>query len=58
MSKRPSNSCRKKRANDSVPCSVTIPIELQQQIIARANQEDRTFSAVIRRAVAQYVGSK
>ena len=58
MSKRHSNSCRKKKPNDSVPCSVAIPVELQQRAIERAKQEDRTFSALIRRAVAAYVGNE
>lgn len=50
------NSCRKKAANDNVPCSVAIPVELQEALIRRAAAEDRTFSAVVRRAVAAYVG--
>lgn len=50
------NSCRKKKANDSVPCSVAIPADLQQALIRKAELEDRTFSAVVRRAVAAYVG--
>lgn len=53
---RPHNSCRKKRPNNSVACSVAIPVELQEALIRRAEAEDRTFSAVVRRAVAAYVG--
>lgn len=49
-------SCRKKSANDSVPCSVSIPIELQKALIQKAESEDRSFSSVVRQAVAAYVG--
>jgi predicted transcriptional regulator len=49
------SSCRKKRANESVPCSITIPKDLQLRLIAQAEKEDRSFSAVVRRAVASYL---
>jgi hypothetical protein len=49
-------SCRKKAPNDQAPCSVTMPVSLQQAVIRAAQQEDRSFSAIIRRAVERYVG--
>lgn len=55
MSK-PKSSCRKKKADENVPCSITIPRELQEALIKKAESEDRSFSAVVRRAVSAYVG--
>lgn len=52
-----SKSCRKKKANDTVPCSVAIPRDLQSAIIRVAEAEDRSFSAVVRRAVVAYLGA-
>jgi len=49
-------ACRKKTRADGTPCSIAIPAPLQEAIIRRARAEDRSFSAVVRRAVAQYVG--
>jgi hypothetical protein len=48
-------SCRKKSPSDQAPCSVTMPVSLQQAIIKVAEQEDRSFSATVRRAVERYV---
>jgi hypothetical protein len=33
-----------------------MPVSLQQAVIRAAQQEDRSFSAIIRRAVERYVG--
>lgn len=46
-------ACRKKTGNS--PSSVVLPIELQAAVIDVAKKEDRSFSAVVRRAVAAYV---
>lgn len=50
-------SCRKRRADDAKPCSVTMPVALQQAIIRRADAEDRSFSATVRRAVETYLAT-
>jgi len=52
MSKPHPSACRKRSADASKPCSVPMPAELQQAIILRARREDRSFSAVVRRALA------
>jgi hypothetical protein len=49
------NACRKHKADDSKPCSVPMPVEMQAAIIRRAEAEDRSFSAVVRRALAAYL---
>jgi len=51
-------SCRKKAPSDQAPCSVTMPVSLQQAVIRAAEKEDRSFSAIIRRAVEVYVDQK
>lgn len=48
-------ACRKKTARHNVPCSVTMPADLQEKVIRVAEAEDRSFSATIRRAVESYV---
>jgi len=48
-------SCRKIKADDSKPCSVAMPIAMQNAIIRRAQLEDRSFSATIRRALEVYL---
>jgi hypothetical protein len=56
MSKQsPKNACRKRRADDSKPCSVPMPAAMQDAIIRRAQAEDRSFSSVVRRALTQYL---
>jgi hypothetical protein len=50
--------CRKKKPNDAVACSVVIPKELQEAVIRKADREDRSFSSVVRLAVAAYVGAE
>jgi hypothetical protein len=47
-------SCRKKNSTKAA-CSVVMPIDLQAAIIETAIREDRSFSAVVRRAIATYV---
>lgn len=46
-------ACRKKPRAQS--CSVTLPLQLQQAVVNKARQEDRSFSSVIRQALAIYV---
>ena len=48
-------ACRKRASDESKPCSVTLPKPLQEAIIRRANQDDRSFSATVRRALEAYV---
>jgi len=47
---------RKKTFNDSVPVSVLMPGILQRQVAKRAKAEERSFSAVVRRAVKRELG--
>lgn len=49
------SACRKTRADDSKPCSVPMPVEMQTAIIRRAKAEDRSFSSVVRRALVRYL---
>lgn len=51
------NACRKRKADDSKPCSVPMPLEMQQAIIRRAEREDRSFSSVVRRALSAYLNT-
>jgi hypothetical protein len=48
-------ACRKQKADQSKPCSVPMPVEMQLAIIRRAEAEDRSFSAVVRRALSSYL---
>jgi hypothetical protein len=48
-------ACRKRTGDDAKPCSVTMPRTLQEAIIRRADAEDRSFSATVRRAIEQYL---
>jgi len=48
-------ACRKHKPDASRPCSVPMPVEMQQAIILRAKREDRSFSSVVRRALEQYL---
>jgi len=48
-------ACRKRTGDDTKPCSVTMPRPLQEAIIRRADAEDRSFSATVRRAIEQYL---
>jgi hypothetical protein len=47
---------RKKKFRDDVPASVLIPAPLQRAIAARAVKEERSFSAVVRRAIKKDFG--
>jgi hypothetical protein len=49
------SACRKRKANSAVPCSIPMPIAMQEALMRRAMQEDRSFSATIRQAVAAYL---
>jgi hypothetical protein len=49
------SACRKHTADQSKACSVPMPAEMQAAIIRRAQAEDRSFSAVVRRALAAYL---
>lgn len=57
MENKQTSPCRKRRASDNVPCSVTIPAALQQSLIRISLAEDRSFSATVRKAVEAYVAS-
>lgn len=48
-------ACRKRRVDEAIPCSITMPKQLQEAVIQRARQEDRSFSATVRRAVETYL---
>lgn len=48
-------ACRKRAGDDHKPASVTMPKELQEAVIRAADREDRSFSAVVRRALEQYL---
>lgn len=47
---------RKKSFRDDVPTSVILPIPLQEAIDRRATAEERSFSAVVRRALKKELG--
>jgi hypothetical protein len=47
---------RKKRFHDNVPASVLIPAALQRAVETRATAEERSFSAVVRRALKKELG--
>ena len=49
-------ACRKRASDENKPCSVTLPKALQEAVIRRANADDRSFSATVRRALETYVG--
>lgn len=49
-------ACRKRHAHATQPCSVTMPVALQEAVIRKANAEDRSFSATVRRALEMYCG--
>lgn len=49
------SACRKRKANSAVPCSIPMPISMQEALIRRATQEDRSFSATIRQAITAYL---
>lgn len=55
MSTNTNKACRKRATADNQPASVTMPKALQEAVIRAANREDRSFSAVVRRALEQYV---
>lgn len=48
-------ACRKRRPSDTVPCSITMPVDLQEAIIRLSEAEDRSFSATVRVAVERYI---
>jgi hypothetical protein len=48
-------ACRKLEADASKPCSVPMPVAMQAAVIRRAKLEDRSFSAVVRRALEAYL---
>jgi hypothetical protein len=48
-------ACRKRQADATKACSVTMSLALQQAIIRKADAEDRSFSATVRRAVERYL---
>jgi hypothetical protein len=48
-------ACRKRTGDDAKPCSVTMPKQLQEAIIRKADAEDRSFSATVRRALEVYL---
>jgi hypothetical protein len=47
---------RKKNFKQDVPTSVILPIPLQRAIVARAVAEERSFSAIVRRALKKELG--
>lgn len=47
---------RKKNFRDNVPASVLIPSALQRAVEKRATLEERSFSAVVRRALKKELG--
>lgn len=47
---------RKKNFDGSVPTSVLIPEALQRALVEKANKEERSFSAVVRRAIKKELG--
>ena len=47
---------RKKKFEEGVPTSVLLPVALQRAIAARADAEDRSFNAVVRRALKKELG--
>ena len=47
---------RKKTFNSDVPTSVLIPEPLQRAVQKRARAEERSFSAVVRRALKRDLG--
>jgi hypothetical protein len=53
----PKKACRKRRSDDAKPCSVTMPVSLQEAIIRRADADDRSFSATVRHALERYLSS-
>ena len=55
MSQKQKQACRKRTGDDSKPCSVTMPKQLQEAVIRRADVEDRSFSATIRKALEMYL---
>ena len=48
-------ACRKRNAYEAKPCSVTMPRALQAAIIRKSDEEDRSFSATVRRALELYL---
>lgn len=50
-------ACRKREADASKACSVVMSIALQKAIIRKADAEDRSFSATVRRAVERYLAT-
>ncbi len=48
-------ACRKRTGDENKPCSVTMLRPLQEAIIERADAEDRSFFATVRRALEQYL---
>jgi hypothetical protein len=48
-------ACRKRLGDDTKPVSVTMPKRLQEAIIRRADADDRSFSATVRRAIESYL---
>lgn len=48
-------ACRKRATSSNTPCSVILPTPLQAAIIARADAEDRSFSATVRVALERYL---
>ena len=57
MSSHTNKACRKRATADNKPASVTMPKSLQEAVIRAAHREDRSFSAVVRRALEQYVAA-
>ena len=49
------SACRKQHSDGSKPCSVPMPVAMQDAIIRRARSEDRSFSSVVRRALESYL---
>lgn len=47
-------ACRKK-TDDKKPCSITMPLSLQRDVIEASKREDRSFSATVRVAVEAYL---
>lgn len=47
---------RKKRFRSDLPTSVLLPAPLQRAIADKANREERSFSAVVRRALKKELG--
>lgn len=48
-------ACRKLHSDASKPCSVPMPVAMQAALIRRAQAEDRSFSATVRRAIEAYL---